>query len=70
MYGKLVACDPLRTERDARAVIAADLHDGARSWDAKAEQAARDGHHLLSATCRRNAAGLRDRASALMENCP
>jgi hypothetical protein len=70
MYGKLVACDPLRAERDARAVIAADLHDNARGWDAKADQAARDGRHVLSASCRSNAAELRDRASSLLENCP
>lgn len=60
----------LRSERDARAIMAADLYESAAQWDAKADRAARDGHLLLNAACRRNAAGLRDRAHSLLERCP
>jgi hypothetical protein len=59
-----------RSERDARAIIAADLFESAARWDAKAGRAARDGHALLDATCRHNAAHFRDRAHSLLERCP
>ena len=61
--------DP-RSERDARAIIAADLLESAAQWDAKADRAARDGHAVLNATYRRNAAHFRDRAHSLLERCP
>jgi len=64
------AFDYPRSERDARAIIAADLLESASQWDAKADRAARDGHALLGATCRRNAARFRDRAHSLLERCP
>jgi|HubBroStandDraft_5_1064220.scaffolds.fasta_scaffold22168_4 hypothetical protein len=60
----------LRNERDTRAILAADLFEGAQQWDARAERAARDGHDLLTQTCRRNAALLRERAHVLLEKCP
>jgi hypothetical protein len=60
----------LRTERDTRAILAADLFEGARQWDARAERAAREGQDLLNETCRRNAARFRDRAHVLLEHCP
>ncbi len=62
--------DGLRSERDARAIIAADLFEGAAQWDAKAERAAQDGHELLNAACRRRAASLRGCAHLLLERCP
>jgi len=62
--------DDLRSERDARAIIAADLFESAAQWDAKAERAAQDGHELLNAACRRQAASFRDRAHLLLERCP
>jgi hypothetical protein len=60
----------LRSERDSRAILAADLFEGARQWDARAERAAEDGHGLLTQTCRRNAALFRERAHGLLEKCP
>lgn len=50
----------LRSERDVRAGVAADLY----------ESAAHDGHRLFNAACRRNAARFRDRAFSLLKGCP
>jgi hypothetical protein len=60
----------VRCERDTRAILAADLFEGARQWDIRAESAAQDGHDLLTRTCRSNAARLRERAHVLLERCP